>query len=89
MLLNLPLIIDINMLHTYRQHRIDEALIHANASRLHHDYEIGKEVYKKEYHESRDKAKPIYSGPYKIVRVHTNNTVSIKITDDVTERLSI
>ena len=67
MILNLPLTVDINTLHQFRQHKIDEALIHANASRIDHDYQVGELIYKKVYHESRDKAKPIYRGPFEIV----------------------
>ena len=89
MLLNLPLIIDVNLLHQFRQHRIDEALIRANSSRISHDYQVDEMVYKKVYPASSDKAKPIYKGPYKIKHVHTNNTVTIRIQDNVTDRLSI
>ena len=87
--LNLPLIVDIHLLHKYRQHKIDEALVRANINRIPHDYAVGERVYKKVYHSSSQKAKPIYRGPYEILRVHTNNTVTIKINEKTQERLSI
>ena len=80
-----------NMLHQPHHHRdrIDKALVHANAARLPHDYAVNEEIYKKILHKSRDKAKPVYSGPQKIVCVHTDNTVTIRLNDDVTEQVSI
>ena len=87
--LNLPLIVDIHLLHKYRQHKIDEALVRANINRIPHEYAVGERVYKKVYHSSSQKAKPIYRGPYEILRVHTNNTVTIKINEKTQERLSI
>ena len=87
--LNLPLIVDIHLLHKYRQHKINEALVQANINRIPHDYAVGERVYKKVYHSSSQKAKPIYRGPYEILRVHTNNTVTIKINEKTQERLSI
>ena len=89
MLLNLPLAIDIEMLHTYRQHKIDEALIRANNVRIPHDYKVGEKVFKKYYEEAKNKAKLIYKGPYEIIRVHTNNTVTLRISANSEERVSI
>ena len=87
--LNLLLIVDIHLLHKFRQHKIDEMLVRANIQRIPHDYAVNEQVYKKTYHASSQKAHPIYRGPYKILRVHTNNTVTIQINEKTQERLSI
>ena len=89
MQMNLHLIVDTYLLHKYRQHKIDKALIRANINRIPHDYAVGEKVYKKTYHSTSLKAKPIYRGPYEILRVHTNNTVTIQINEKTQERLSI
>ena len=87
--LNLPLIVDIHLLNKFKQHKIDEMLVRANTQRIPHDYAVNEMVYKKTYHASSQKAHPIYRGPYKILRVHTNNTVTIQINEKTQERLSI
>ena len=33
--------------------------------------------------------KPLFTGPYAITQVHTNGTVTIRLSDNVTERINI
>ena len=87
--LNIPLIADIFTLQKIRQAKVDERLIRENLKRIPRDYAVGDLVWKKINYKSSDKAKPIYTGPYTITRVHTNNTVTISLNDNTSERLSI
>ena len=86
MFLNLPLITDIITLTRNRQAQIDRRLLRINARCLHHEYAVGQSVYKLNF--GRDKLDPVCHGPFPILRVHTNNTVTIKI-GPIHERISI
>ena len=36
-----------------------------------------------------DKLNPSFTGPHEIIQVHTNGTVTIRLTDNVTECINI
>ena len=59
-----------------------------NKSRIDHDYNIGDYVYiiSKDITRKLDPAK---EGPYMIIKVHTNATVTIQRSARVTERINI
>ena len=46
-------------------------------------------VYKKLHLSHSDKLREAFSGPYSILRVHTNGTVTIQLTPTSTERINI
>jgi hypothetical protein len=87
MILNIPLITDLQPLQKRRQNLIDQRLIAASTKRFSHDYAIGDEVLKLVFH--TDELEPRAIGPYFITRVHANGTVSIELTPGVIERISI
>ena len=88
--LNIPLIADIFTLQKIQQAKIDERLLRENLKCIPRDYAVGDLVWKKiNYKSSSDKAKPVYTGPFQITRVHTNNTVTLSLNDNMSERLSI
>ena len=89
MYLDVPLIADILTLTQARQAKIDKRLLRVNASRSHHDYAVGEQVYVVRPHDSRDKATLLYDGPFPIVRVHTNNTVTLQRKPHQFQRLTI
>jgi hypothetical protein len=89
MFLDIPLVADIMAVQKHRQLLVDKRLLYANSKRIHHDYLVGNLVYKKNYLGFSDKLKPTNSGPYEIVRVHTNGTVTIALNDRVQERINI
>ena len=86
MFLNLPLITDIITLTRNRQAQIDRRLLRVNARRLHHEYAVSQLVYKLNF--GCDKLDPVCHGPFPILRIHTNNTVTSKI-GPIHERISI
>ena len=89
MFLDIPLIADIVAIKKRRQLLVDKSLLRANAKRIKHDYAQGDLVYKKMHLGLSDKLSDTCTGPYKIVRVHTNGTVTIQLSPNVTERLNI
>jgi transposase InsO family protein len=87
MILNLPLIADLQVLQERRQQLIDERLIRANRSRFSHDYHVGEEVLKLVY--KPDKLQPKAEGPYLVHQVHTNGTVTLQKNAHTIECISI
>lgn len=91
MLLDIPYIADLITLRNKRQLRIDENLRKENNRRRNYDYAIGDRVY--ELSKIKD---PLFSkirvqakGPYTILQVHTNGTVTIQRTNQVIDRVNI
>ena len=64
-------------------------MLKANASRISHDYKVDEEVLKKEHLGLSDKLKPAFTGPYKIIQIHTNGTVTIRLSPNQLERINI
>ena len=87
MILNVPLITDLQQLQKRRQELIDQRLIAANTKRFSVDYREGQEVLKLVY--KPDKLEPRATGPYRIARVHHNGTLSIELSPGVIERINI
>ena len=89
MFLDIPLIADILAIRNNRQLLVDKRLLRENAKRIKHDYAIDDKVWKKQHIGFSDKLKPTMQGPYKITRVHTNGTVTIQLSPNVTKRINI
>jgi hypothetical protein len=87
MVMNIPLIADLTLIRANRQRLIDERAISSNARRYSYDYQPGQEVLKLVY--KPDKLEPRAQGPYDIVAVHTNGTLTIQLNAHATERISI
>ncbi len=85
--LDLPLIADLQLIQERHQQLIDERLIKANRRCFSHDYAIGDEVLKLEF--KPKKLQPRATGPYRVVQVHANGTVTIRLTPHTIERISI
>ena len=89
MFFDLPFLTDILALQTTRQQLVDTRLLRENANRISHDYQVSDQVLKKSVLSLSDKLKPSFTGPHEIIQVHTNGTVTIHLTDNVTERINI
>ena len=87
MILNIPLIADLESIQQNRQQLIDQRLIAANRKRFNYDYQIDDEVLKLNFNPNKLEARA--SGPYKIVRVHANGTVTIRLSETTIERISL
>ena len=87
MILNLPMVADWATIQQNRQQFIDQRLIKANCRRFSYDYQPGQEVLKLAYKPNKLEARA--HGPYPIEAVHTNGTITIRLSPHVVERLSI
>jgi hypothetical protein len=88
MILDIPIIADLEILRDKRQQMIHKNLLKANKHRvLHHDYKVGDLVYKLIY--KPDKLEPRVTGPYPVKQVHINGTLTVQKTALITERLNI
>ena len=83
MVLNIPFHTDLIMLRDKRQQKIDAWFVHANARRTHYDFQPGMKVYV--LTDCKSKLDPVYQGPYKVVRVHTNGTVTLQLSANMTD----
>ena len=60
-----------------------------DAKQICHEYKVGDLVWKKQYIGLSDKLLDTVLGPYPITTIHTNGTVTIKLTPVTTERIKI
>ena len=72
-----------------RQQLVDSRLLKENYSRIKHDYKIRDQILKKMVLSLSDKLKPTFTGPYQILQVHTNSTVTIRLHDNLMEQINI
>ena len=70
-----------------RQALVDERLIAANTKRFNYDYKVGGQVLKVSYNPA--KLEPRATGPFHILRVHTNGTLTIELSNGVEEHINI
>jgi hypothetical protein len=87
MVMNIPLITDLTLIQNNRQRLIDERAISSNARCHSYDYQPGQEVLKLVY--QPDKLEPHAQGPYDMIAVHTNVTLTIQLNAHTTECISI
>ena len=89
MLLDIPLIADIQTLTQARQAQIDYRLLRANKKRRPVDFRVGHQVYLARPRKPGDKLQPLFTGPHEITRVHANGTVTLRRSPNLMERVNI
>jgi transposase InsO family protein len=90
MILDLPLVSDLALIQNNRQMLIDENLRRQNLKRRTYDYQVGQNILILNSSLHPRKLDPIApDGPFPIVQVHTNGTVTIRKSPLVTERINI
>jgi hypothetical protein len=77
MVLNIPFVADWTLIKNHCQQLIDEHAICSNERHHAYDYQPGQEVLKLVY--KPDKLEPQAQGPYEIIAVHTNGTLTIQL----------
>ena len=86
MLLNLPLLADLQALHQKRTEIVRKNLEVTNRRRIRYDYRAGERIAVKQ---DSGKLGIRTDGPYRITQVHTNGTVTIERRPGVTEQINI
>ena len=86
--LNIPVIADIISISENRQLQTDRRLMRENSRRTRYEYKVGDKVYVYDQYSSSEKLKPVWKGPYPIIIVHTNGTVTVQ-RGRIQERMSI
>ena len=90
MFLDIPLIADLATIRNHRQALIDENLRRQNLKRRSFDYQVGQQVLILNSDIHPAKLDPTSTeGPYEIIQVHTNGTVTIRKSAFVTDRINI
>jgi hypothetical protein len=87
MLLDIPLVADLITIRNSRQAIIDESLRVASMRRLNHDYRINEQVLLKVHAPNKLDAR--WTGPYDIVSVHVNGTLTIRLNAHTVERVNV
>ena len=86
--LNIPIVTDIVAISHNRQLQTNLRLERENRRRTRHEYEVGQQVYVNNHHSTSDKLKPAWKGPYPVLQVHANGTLTIQ-RGQIHERISI
>ena len=76
--INIPVLVDIVAISANQQLQTDARLMRENHCRMLHEYEVGQQVCVNNHFSSADKLKPVWVGPFPILRVHTNGTITIQ-----------
>ena len=87
MILNIPLITDLLHLHEQRQIIIDERLRRANLRCRAFDYKTGDQILILTNNPTTLQDRGI--GPFSILQVHTNGTITFQRTPHIVERINI
>ena len=89
MFFDLPFLTNIIALQNTQQHLVDMHLLRKNTACISHDYQVADQVLKKSILSLSDKLKPSFTGPHEITQVHMNSTVTIRLSQNVTECINI
>lgn len=93
MFLDVPMIADWHLIARRREQMVNESLRRENMKRRRYDYVQGQRVMMKVY--KPNKLEPTAKGPYRIVQVHVNGTVTLELRqaganhEAVLERINI
>jgi len=87
--LDIPLMADVLTLQQLRQRQIDHRLLRANAGRRSHDFQVGDQVLVQRMLNHSAQLEPTYRGPFPIVQVHTNGTVTVRLSPNQRARYNI
>ena len=90
MMLNIPFIVDLNNMQMRRQRMVDKYNVRENTKRIDYNYEVGDMVLiRKDTYKMLSKMDERFIGPYPILRIHVNGTVTIRKRRNVIERINI
>ena len=76
MLLDVPIIANMNIIRERRQHLINEQLRRHNARRISHDYRVDDQVLM--INPDPSKMEERNTGPFTLTQIHVNGTVTLR-----------
>ena len=78
MIVNIPVLTNIAAVSPNRQSQTDACLLHKNQQCTHYECKVEQQVHVNNHFSSVDKMKQAWVGPFSILCVHTNDTVTIQ-----------
>ncbi len=87
MLLDVPIIANMNIIRERRQHLINEQLRRHNTRRISHDYRVNDQVLM--INPDPSKMEERNTGPFTLTQIHVNGTVTLRKRPNVTQRINI
>ncbi len=88
MFLNIPLLADWHTILALREQLVNDTLLCAKEKGIKFDYQIDQKVLK--YDKTlQGKLKPKTTGPFDIILVHSNGTVTICLQPGITEHVNV
>jgi hypothetical protein len=87
MIFNIPFIADLQTIQRRRQDLVDKNTARENAKRIDFNYQVGQFVLIA--NSKPGKLEEPYIGPFRILQVHVNGTITIERNPNVTERINI
>lgn len=87
MIYNESIDFDFGNINQRRQRRVDRDNKRSNSKRYSFDYKVGGQVMKRIFDPT--KLQHVWNGPHKILQVHVNGNITIRLSDHLTERLNI
>ena len=87
MIMDIPLVANLEMIRENRQQMIDENLRRQNAKRVQHHYQVGDRFYIVIW--NRTKGSRQLEGPFVILRTNTNGTLDFRRTPTVIDNIGI
>ncbi|KAL7473914.1 hypothetical protein ACHAXS_014345 [Conticribra weissflogii] len=88
MILNIPLLADCHTVFAHQEQPENGALLHSNKKRTNHSYKVGQKVLK--YDKTLQvKINLKTTGPFDILRVHCNATLTISLCPSIMECVNV
>ena len=90
MIHNVPFIVDLHNLQHRRQRLVDRYNVRENSKRIDYNYMVGDWIMiRKDTYKILSKMDERFVGPFQIMQVHVNGTVTIRKRRNVLERINI
>ena len=87
MMIDVPLLADIDAIRGQKQQLIDNSLIRENKKQIDYNYKVGDRVWIKHY--DPKKMEPRLHVPYQITRIYVNGTINVQLKPRVIQRYNI
>ena len=87
MMIDVPLLADLDAIRGRKQQLIDANLIRENKKRIDYNYKVGDRVWIKHYEPTKMDSR--LHGPYQVTRIYVNGTIDVQLKPGVIQRYNI